>query len=542
MTYPFDLSGVLSDAERTALTTPRVSRYVPHVPTEQQTLALIAPRFLPSDAPVELFYGGAAGGGKSDLLLMAALEYVDVPGYAAILFRRTYTDLALPGALMDRARQWLTGTDATWNEQQKRWTFPSGATLAFGYLEGPSDVYRYQSAEFQLIGFDELTQFEPASYEYLFSRLRRPKEGALGTVPLRMFSASNPGGVGHGWVKKRFITEATRGSRVFVPAKIADNPHLDVDGYRSSLSHLEPTLRRQLEDGDWQVAEGLAFPEFRPAVHCVEAFPIPPHWQRFEFMDHGIANPCAWFVAATDEDGNLVVFDSYYSPGNVSEHCRAIVARRPAWWPDGYFDADGRYVRQNVMTFADPSVRNRTGGAIRSVLRFGEPATIATEYAEQSNGAIELRLANNDPRAGRARVAELLKLEPGHRAPYFAPQLEAEKAAPKLYVVASRCRELVEQLENAPLLPLDSGRRGAGEIVDPTWESRAGHCIAALRYGVMSRPEASERVTFDPLAPVDWEQMRGDMQRELLHRWEKRVESGEQAERSFYGGPRYVDV
>src|SRR5438552_935155 len=82
---------------------------------------------------------------------------------------------------------------------------------------------------------------------------------------------------------------------------------------------------------------------------------------------------------------------------------------------------------------------------------------------------------------GRAGIAELLKPGPGHRAPYFAPKLEAATAAPRLYIVASRCPELAEQLENAPLLRLDSARKGAGEIVDPGWESRSGHCVAALR-------------------------------------------------------------
>lgn len=514
----FDLERVLSDEERIALTTPRLSKYVRHTPTEQQTLGLIAHRFLPPDEPAEVFYGGAAGGGKSDWLLTAALEFVDVPGYAAILFRRTYSDLALPGALMDRARLWLANTDAVWNEQTKRWTFPSGATLAFGYLDNAADVYRYQSAEFQFVGFDELTQFEEGSYRYLFSRLRRPASGPLAAVPLRMCSASNPGGIGHGWVKKRFpIDGEPRGRRVFIPAKIDDNPHLDVDGYRASLSHLEPTLRRQLEEGDWQVAEGLAFPEFRPSIHVVEAFPIPAHWQRFEALDHGIANPCAVLMCATDEQGNIVVFDSYVSPGNISEHCAAILARRPAWWP-AYADEDGRLVEPYPLTLADPSVRNRTGGVLRGFVRWGEPATIATEYAEQSGGEIVLGLANNDPRAGRARIAELLMLQPGRPAPYYAPHLAGASATPSLYVVGSRCPELVEQLENAPLLRLDSGRKGAGEIVDPGWEGRSGHCVAALRYGCLSRPEPSEQAPRQ-LTPAEEIAAR---QADILRRYEER--------------------
>ena len=147
---------------------------------------------------------------------MAALQYVDVPGYAALLFRRTYADLNLPGALMDRAHQWLGATAARWNAHDHRWTFPSGATLTFGYLETERDKYRYQSSELQYIGFDELTQFPESQYTYLFSRLRRLGDSE---VPLRMRSASNPGGEGHEWVRARFVdAQATRSASSSRPA------------------------------------------------------------------------------------------------------------------------------------------------------------------------------------------------------------------------------------------------------------------------------------------------------------------------------------
>jgi Terminase large subunit, T4likevirus-type, N-terminal len=506
------------------LATPRLSAYVPHVPTDQQTAGLVAHRFLPGDEPSEVFYGGAAGGGKTDWLLMGALEWVDVPGYAALLLRRSFAELALPGSLMDRSKRWLSGSGAHWNEQLKRWTFPAGSTLAFGYLETDSDLYRYQSAEFQMIGFDELTEFTEAQYTYLFSRLRRPSEGELAAVPLRMCAASNPGGIGHGWVKKRFpIDGKPRGRRVFIPAKIADNPHLDTDAYRASLARLSPTLQRQLEEGDWTVAEGLAFPEWRREVHVVPEFPVPPHWHRIEFMDHGVANPTAWYVAATDEQANLVVFDSYYAPGLISEHVEAILARRPSWWPE-YRDADGIVRRPTPLTWADPSVRNRTG---QSPLRAKfEPETIATEYAKQSEHKIALALANNDPKAGRIRISELLKLEPGRPAPYYASHLEGAPATPRLYLVRSRCPELAQQLEDAPLLPIDSGKKGAGEIVDPAWEGRQGHAVAALRYGVMGAKGPSP-------ASEDDEPWEVSKKRELLREYEEKADRGGYDRRRF---------
>lgn len=228
------------------LATPRLTSYIPHKPSEKQAAFLLL-------NCREALYGGAAGGGKSDALLMGALQYADMPGYAALILRRTYADLSLPGALMDRAQQWLAGTDASWNGQDHRWTFPSGATLTFGYLEHENDMYRYQGPEFQYIAFDELTQFKEKQYRYLFSRLRRL---AGSTIPLRMRTASNPGGVGHVWVKQRFMVEGRKAGRIFIPAKLDDNPHIDRVEYIASLKELDPvTLKRYLE-GDWDATDG----------------------------------------------------------------------------------------------------------------------------------------------------------------------------------------------------------------------------------------------------------------------------------------------
>ena len=213
---------------------------MPQAPTTKQAAFLAVP-------VREALFGGSAGGGKSSALLMAALQYVEEPGYAAILFRRTYADLALPGAIMDRSKEWLSGKRARWNEREKTWTFPSGATLSFGYLEHEQDKYRYQGSEYQFAGFDELTQLGESQYRYLFSRLRRLKGSS---VPLRMRAASNPGGVGHAWVLQRFITER-RPDRLFIPATLDDNPYLDRDEYVKSLQDLDPYTRAQLLNGDW---------------------------------------------------------------------------------------------------------------------------------------------------------------------------------------------------------------------------------------------------------------------------------------------------
>jgi predicted phage terminase large subunit-like protein len=251
--------------------------YIPNKPTIKQM------EFLLLDDK-EALYGGAAGGGKSDALLMAALQYVHEPDYAAILFRRTYKDLSLPGALMDRAHLWLDGTNAKWKDNEKTWHFPSGATLTFAYLSSENDKYNYQGSEYSFVGFDELTQFELSQYTYLFSRLRRLKGSE---IPMRARVASNPGGRGHDWVKQRFLIEGIEKGRIFIPATLEDNPHLDSEEYELSLMELDPVTRRQLRLGDWEVrADGNKFK--RHWFEIVEDFPSDSRKIRY------------WDLAATE--------------------------------------------------------------------------------------------------------------------------------------------------------------------------------------------------------------------------------------------------
>lgn len=272
-----------------------VEKYMVHIPHPKQQVFL-------SLKVREAMYGGAAGGGKSDSLLMAALQYVDVPGYSALLLRRTWPDLSSPGAILDRARSWLMNTDAQIREGGRVWLFPSGARITFGTILRENDKFKYQSAEYQFIGFDELTQFDESQYTYMFSRIRRPELACLNCngpvrryggnwahtsakdratcphlfpdpkiidqypasedgisvfdVPLRMRAATNPGGRGHEWVMNRFINPVTRNERaVFVPAFLSDNPSLDQDSYVENLQELSTVDKERLLNGDWNITE-----------------------------------------------------------------------------------------------------------------------------------------------------------------------------------------------------------------------------------------------------------------------------------------------
>ena len=218
----------------------------------------------------EVLYGGAAGAGKSDALLMDALGMTQgailKPRYRALIVRRTFPQLR---ELIDRSRVLYPIVDraAHFHEQSREWRFPSGAKVLFGYLGRNADVYQYQGQEFQWIGFDELTHWDsPLAWEYLWTRLRSSDPD----LRCYMRGTTNPGGVGHQWVKDRWVIandgrstfqEIAAGERsvrrAFISARLADNPHLLRTGYGERLLLLPEQERRHLLDGRWDIDEDL---------------------------------------------------------------------------------------------------------------------------------------------------------------------------------------------------------------------------------------------------------------------------------------------
>ena len=279
-----DLANVDREALQKMLT-PRLTKYIPFDPTPKQAA------FLLMNDIKEILYGGAAGGGKSVAHLMAALQYVDIPGYSAILFRRTYADLSLPNALIDLSKQWLMPfvetKEVKWSEKDKQYIFPSGASLNFGYLESMNDCYRYQGAEFQYIGMDEVTHIDPFNYRYLFSRLRKPKSLR---VPLRFRATANPGGLFGEYYYQRFFVEGPDKGRIFIPAGLQDNPYLDTEAYISSLEELDPVEREQLLNGNWEVkANGDMFS--RHWFMIVPSSDVPLNARSVRFWDMASTDP-----------------------------------------------------------------------------------------------------------------------------------------------------------------------------------------------------------------------------------------------------------
>lgn len=389
-----------AELERRRRAEAQAIKWIPQEPTARQKQFLDLPH-------LEAFFGGSAGPGKSSALLMAALEYVDAPGYAALLLRKTYQDLAKPGALMDRAHQWLRGTSARWNEQKKQWTFPSSATLTFGYLENDNDRYQYQSSEFSFIGWDELTQHKENNYSYLFSRLRRLANAA---VPLRMRSASNPGGVGAEWVRARFIPddftpdearqmrviykrgingEGSEVERAFVPATLDDNPYLDRAQYIQSLNELDAVTREQLLRGDWQIRErGNIYPMWDEDYHVIgwDDFAriygvkqIPEHWRLGCGQDWGWTSdhPCVtvWVARAAENSplaGSVFVYRTLTTYGKTAREIAKEINLRMAqhhekdrceMWLMSHEAASERaeYAREHALPFSAWEAGPNTG-------------------------------------------------------------------------------------------------------------------------------------------------------------------------------------
>ncbi len=255
----------------------------------------------------EILWGGQAGGGKSEGLLLFSLKRrLQSPGSVGLTLRKTFREL--DKSLIRKAKFGVWGQFAKWNEEKKMYIFPNKSIQEFGYLETDNDLHQYQSAEYDDICFDELTHFPEHQYSYMKSRLR-PRGCKKGL----MRSATNPGNIGHAWVRNYFVLPARNKiykvwdddthremTRYFLPACLDDNTLMSEEEraqYRSWLNQLREQERRQLRDGDWDYIPGAAFSEWDPKVHTGPPIDIPK-WVRFTMsFDFGHAKPfsCGWW-------------------------------------------------------------------------------------------------------------------------------------------------------------------------------------------------------------------------------------------------------
>ena len=287
----------------------------------------------------EALYGGAAGGGKSDALVIEALRQVSIPHYRALLLRKTFPQLT---DLIDKTMRYYKPVfpTAKYNAGAHVWTFPSGAKIYFGSMHRAQDRYNYQGKAYDFIGIDELTHFTWEEYSYIMSRNRPTGPGTR--VYIR--ATANPGGIGHGWVKGRFISPAPAGvrmaavktirrpdgseqkmkrTRIFIPSTVFDNPALlkNDPGYLANLASLPEAEKQALLYGSWDSFSGQVFTEWRndPAhykdqlwTHVVDPFPIPAHWQIWRGYDFGFSKPFSVGWYAVDEEGRIYRIKELY--------------------------------------------------------------------------------------------------------------------------------------------------------------------------------------------------------------------------------------
>ncbi len=285
----------------------------------------------------EILFGGAAGGGKSYGQLVDALRYaLTYPGSRQLLLRRTLPELE--NSLIRSALELYPSSIYHYVSSKHTGVFVNGSLLDFGYCDSERDVFRYQSSEYDVIRFDELTHFSESMYLYLMSRLRGAKP-----FPRQMKSTTNPGGVGHDWVKRRFIDPAPPnspisdplGTRRFIPARVQDNRFL-MEGdpqYINRLLRLPEQERKALLEGDWDLCEGRFFADWQREKHICAPFEIPEHWRRYCALDYGLDMLAGLFIAE-DEQGFFYVYREVYESGLiVSRAASRLKAASPAQCP-----------------------------------------------------------------------------------------------------------------------------------------------------------------------------------------------------------------
>lgn len=405
----------------------------------------------------ETLYGGAAGGGKTAAIVAEAITYgIENPKARIYIFRKTIPELkqSIVPEIYKQAAAYIEAGGMRYHSQDRTFVFNNGSIIQLAYLETAADMFRYQSAEIHLLLFDELTHFTQEEYEWVKSRVR-----GMTDAPKKVMCATNPGNIGHGWVKAYFIDIApaetihidarSNKSRQFIPAKVTD--HIDKNfqkEYTSVLNSMSnPDLRRALLEGDWDIFAGQAFSEWKRQTedgkdwHVVSPFTIPTHWTKWFAYDYGYNSYAAglWFTRDPSTERIYIYREFYESEMGASTQAEQILMR----------DKNEAV----SLRLADPSIWKQNASA-----ETGE--NIATLF--QKAGLI-FQPANNDRLAGKNVIHEMLQ--------------PAADGLPKLQVF-SNC---VNFIRTVPALPMDQTRP---EDVDTRAED---HIYDCARYGLINQ-------------------------------------------------------
>jgi len=384
----------------------RISKFNEWRPTDRQADFLQIPYEV-----FEVLYGGALGGGKSEVLLVApivlktkssARQLYEHPQFTGIIFRRTYPQLEK--SLIPRAKLLYEPLGAIYNETKKVFTFPSGAKLFLGHMDKESDVLQHDTNEYQYVGIDQAEQFTEFQLRYISSRIRSSNPD----LPTLFRLAANPGGESHSFLRDRFVKpnpvgnvilhdKVTNLKRIYIPAKLADNPFLTANDpdYVNRLNLLPESERAAKMDGDWFTFSGQVFSEFRTrpmigeppnANHLVDPFEIPSYWPRILGVDWGYAADTAAIWAAISPEGRIYIYRTYRKKKTTVRTWATELANL----------SRGEGIIRNPL---DPSAWINRG-----------QLTIEQEYREASGFSPEK--ADNDRHSGISLIHEFLRFLP----------------------------------------------------------------------------------------------------------------------------------
>lgn len=404
-----------------------------------------------ADGPDQIALGGARGPGKSHAIF-AQIALDDARRYTdcKVLYLRRVGKQARE-QFEDLARRVLSSVTYKFNRNAGVVELWNGSRIFIGHFNNESDIDRYLGIEYDIIAIEEATTLSQAKYKGLRDSNRTSKPA----LRPRIYLSTNPGGIGHSWFKARFVEpwrmEAETYTR-FVPATIEDNRFVD-DGYRRRLEENVGWKLRAYRYGDWDIAAGQFFTNWRRETHVIQPLRYwPLDWRYWCAMDYGWTHPTVVYLGGMDSDGNIYVID---------EH------RQSKWLAHQHADAIKAMLRRNAVELhrLDSFVAGHDVFAQRGT----SASTIADEYAAQG---IQLQRASVDRINGAARILELLgDSDQGRQARLF---------------ISDRCVNLIEAM---PAMEHDPNRPEDVLKVDVDEDGNGGDdAYDAARYLVMAAP------------------------------------------------------
>ncbi len=409
------------------------------------------------------FYGGAKGGGKSKgLQLLMLLRRFKYPGSTGAIFRKTYPELEANHIrplfqAFPQLRQF-------YHESKKILALPNGSELQFCHCKNEADISLYQGREFHDLAIDEAGQWTEAMFRTLLGSNRSAKP----EIQVRCILTGNPGGIGHGWLKRIFIerrfNERERASDyAFIQALVDDNAALvdnDPDYVRRLESEPNEMLRRAYRFGDWEIFAGQFFQEISKELHFIEPFNIPKHWNRFGAYDYGFNHPAVFGWFANDEDGNTYLYrELVLTQTRVDLFAKML---------NDFEDTQSLY----------PIIAGHDCWTQKSVLRDDAlPPTIAEQFQAH---AIYLKKAVIDRIQGAAQVRDYLAWQ---KRPNNKPRFYIFNTCPVAFDTLARMIHDPDRVEDVLKINAAEGEPMSGD-----------DAYDMIRYGLMSRPSISDRL------------------------------------------------